>query len=82
MRVGEGENLTESGVRDELSDIDGRSYGWKPRVKFNECVSHGLFKLMVEIISVNTVSVILNHNLFLLDFDLPATSFVRLCIFS
>ena len=61
MRVGEGENLTESGVRDELSDIDGRSYGWKPRIKFNECVSHGLFKLTVEIVSVNTVRVILIH---------------------
>ena len=58
MRVGEGEHLTESGVRDELSDMDGRSFGWRPRVKFNECVSHGLFKLMVEIISVNTVNVL------------------------
>ena len=56
MRVGEGEHLTESGVRDELSDMDGRSFGWRPRVKFNECVSHGLFKLMVEILSVNTVN--------------------------
>ena len=56
MRVGEGEHLTESGVRDELSDIDGKSFGWRPQVKFNECVSHGLFKLMVEIVSVNTVS--------------------------
>ena len=61
MRVGEGENLTESGVRDELSDIDGRSFGWRPRVKFSECVSHGLFKLMVEMVSVNTVRIIFMH---------------------
>ena len=60
MRVGDGENLTESGVRDEMSDMDGRSFGWRPRVKFNECVSHGLFKLMVEIISVNKVSFLLS----------------------
>ena len=57
MRLGEGEHQTESGVRDELSDIDGKSFGWLPRVKFNDCVSHGLFKLMVEIVSVNTVRI-------------------------
>ena len=57
MRVGEGEHQTESGVRDELSDMDGKSFGWLPRIKFNDCVSHGLFKLMVEMASVNTVRI-------------------------
>ena len=56
LRVGEGEHLTESGVRDEFSDMDGKSFGWRPRAKFSDCVSHGLFKLMVEMVSVNTVS--------------------------
>ena len=59
LRVGEGEHLTESGVRDEFSDMDGKSFGWRPRAKFSDCVSHGLFKLMVEMVSVNTVSVLL-----------------------
>ena len=54
--MGEGEHLTESGVRDEFSDMDGKSFGWRPRAKFSDCVSHGLFKLMVEMVSVNTVS--------------------------
>ncbi len=31
MRVGEGESVTEAGVRDEISDCDGRSFGWNPR---------------------------------------------------
>ena len=59
LRVGEGEHLTESGVRDEFSDMDGKSFGWRPRAKFSDCVSHGLFKLMVEMVSVNTVSFLL-----------------------
>ena len=70
MRVGEGEHLTESGVRDELSDIDGKSFGWRPQVKFNECVSHGLFKLMVEIVSVNTVRLIGDFWHFIIGFVL------------
>ena len=62
MRLGEGEHQTESGVRDELSDMDGKSFGWLPRVKFNDCVSHGLFKLMVEMVSVNTVRKHINND--------------------
>ena len=32
MKIGEGEeNDTESGIRDELSDQDGKSFGWMPR---------------------------------------------------
>ena len=57
--MGGGEHLTESGVRDEFSDMDGKSFGWRPRAKFSDCVSHGLFKLMVEMVSVNTVSFLL-----------------------
>ena len=55
MRVGEGENMTESGARDELSDLDGKSFGWLPRVKFSDCISRGIFKLLVEMVSINTV---------------------------
>ena len=46
----------ESGIRDEVSDQDGKSLGWLPRIKLTDCVHRGLFKLRVEMISVNTVS--------------------------
>ena len=51
---------TESGIRDEFSDIDGRSLGWLPRVKFSDCVVRGIFRVLVDMMSVNTVSYQLN----------------------
>ena len=45
----------ESGVRDEMSDADGRSYGWLPRAKMSDFVSKGTLRLTVEMFSVNTV---------------------------
>ncbi len=36
-----GQGGTESGIRDEFSDVDGRSLGWLPRIKFSDCVSRG-----------------------------------------
>ena len=47
----------ESGVRDEVSDQDGKSFGWLPRMKLTECVHRGMLKLRVEMLSANTVSV-------------------------
>ena len=50
--------LLESGVRDEISDMDGKSYGWLPRAKMADLVSKGTLKLVAEMVSVNTASVI------------------------
>jgi len=47
---------TESGIRDEFSDVDGRSLGWLPRIKFSDCVVRGIFRVQVDMMSVNTVS--------------------------
>ena len=47
---------TESGIRDEFSDVDGRSLGWLPRIKFSDCVVRGIFRVLVDMMSVNTVS--------------------------
>ena len=75
--MGEGEHLTESGVRDEFSDMDGKSFGWRPRAKFSDCVSHGLFKLMVEMVSVNTVSFLLPSIHFNIFFNPANKSFMK-----
>ena len=56
VRIGEGDNATESGVRDELSDADGRCFGWQPRVKFGDCLNHGTFTILVDFISISTIS--------------------------
>jgi hypothetical protein len=47
---------TESGIRDEFSDVDGRSLGWLPRIKFSDCVVRGILRIVVDMMSVNTVS--------------------------
>ena len=52
---GGGSSSLESGVRDEMSDADGRSYGWLPRAKMSDFVSKGTLRLTVEMFSVNTV---------------------------
>ena len=56
LKIGEGEEAVESGMRDEVSDSDGRSYGWLPRVKMSELVSKGNLRLVAELHSVNAVS--------------------------
>ena len=56
LKIGDGEaGAVESGMRDEVSDSDGRSYGWLPRVKLSELVSKGALKLVAELHSVNAV---------------------------
>ena len=55
LRIGDGEEAVESGMRDEVSDSDGRSYGWLPRVKLSELVSKGSLRLIADLHSVNAV---------------------------
>jgi len=55
IRVAEG---IESGIRDEVSDQDGKSLGWLPMIKLTDCVHRGVFKLRVQMLSVNTISLI------------------------
>ncbi len=41
---------------DEVSDSDGKSYGWPPRARMADLVHKGALRLVVEMFSVNTVS--------------------------
>lgn len=46
----------DSGVLDEMSNWDGKSYGWLPRGKMADFVHKGVLKLAVEMKFVHTVS--------------------------
>jgi len=37
--LGDGEKRLDSGILDDVSDSDGKSYGWHPRYKFSELVT-------------------------------------------
>ena len=36
--LGEGERRLDSGILDDVSDSDGKGYGWHPRTRFNDLV--------------------------------------------
>lgn len=36
--LGDGDKRLDSGILDDVSDSDGKSYGWHPRYKFSELV--------------------------------------------
>jgi hypothetical protein len=49
-------SVVESGLRDESSNSDGKSYGWVPGAKMSDVISKGGLRLVVDMHSVNTVS--------------------------
>ncbi len=53
---GSGGAAAESGLLDEVSDPDGKSYGWQPKVKMADLVSKGVLRLVVDMYSFNAVS--------------------------
>lgn len=44
--LGDGEKRLDSGILDDVSDSDGKSYGWHPRYKFSELVTKVTFILL------------------------------------
>lgn len=76
LKLGEGDAQIDSGMLDETSDSDGRSYGWLPRAKLADLVTKGTLRLVVEMISVNVVrsnsiSVFFPSSVITLFIDLP-----------
>ena len=51
-----GGDVVESGLKDEWSDADGKSYGWLPRAKMTDLVDRGNLRIVAEMTSVNVVS--------------------------
>ncbi|TRY61598.1 hypothetical protein TCAL_07987 [Tigriopus californicus] len=58
LKLGDGDAQIDSGMLDEASDSDGRSYGWLPRAKLADLVHKGTLRLVVEMVSVNVVSLV------------------------
>lgn len=56
LNLGEGEKLLDSGIVENVSDTDGKSHGWHPRVKFGDLVRKGVLRVRLEMIAANTLS--------------------------
>ncbi|EEB16095.1 hypothetical protein Phum_PHUM404580 [Pediculus humanus corporis] len=56
VNLGEGEKLMDSGIIENVSDIEGKVQGWHPRVKFEDLVRKGIIKVRIEMIAANTIS--------------------------
>ncbi|KAK9497932.1 hypothetical protein O3M35_003830 [Rhynocoris fuscipes] len=54
--LGDGDRRIDSGIVDDVSDSDGKSYGWHPRTRFNDLVYKGVVRVHVEMILANTLS--------------------------
>lgn len=58
--LGDGEKRLDSGILDDVSDSDGKSYGWHPRYKFSELVTKGTIRVHLEMLLANTLSEVIS----------------------
>ncbi|XP_049816374.1 uncharacterized protein LOC126263327 [Schistocerca nitens] len=56
VSLGDAERRLDSGLLDDVSDSDGKGYGWHPRARFSDLVYKGLVRLHLELLAANTVS--------------------------
>lgn len=56
ISVGEGDRRLSSGLMDDISDAEGAGSAWCPRVRIQEIAPKGVLRLMVELVSANTLS--------------------------
>ncbi|XP_067002536.2 uncharacterized protein [Anabrus simplex] len=54
--LGDGERRLDSGIVDDVSDSDGKGYGWHPRVRFNDLVYKSIVRVHLEMMVANTLS--------------------------
>ncbi|XP_057337290.1 uncharacterized protein LOC130675549 [Microplitis mediator] len=54
--LGEGERRIESGQIDDLSDAEGRGYGWHTRVRWSDIAHKGTLRVSLEMIEARTFS--------------------------
>lgn len=54
--LGDGEKRIDSGIIDDVSDSDGKGYGWHPRVRFPDLVYKGIIRVHLEMMLANTLS--------------------------
>lgn len=56
ISVGEGDRRLSSGLMDDVSDPEGAGSVWCPRVRIQDIAPKGVLRLMVELVSANTLS--------------------------
>lgn len=56
ISVGEGDRRISSGLMDDVSDAEGAGSVWCPRVRIQDIAPKGVLRLMVELVSANTLS--------------------------
>ncbi|KAF6216297.1 hypothetical protein GE061_000637 [Apolygus lucorum] len=54
--LGDGDQRLDSGLVDDVSDSDGKSYGWHPRSRFTDLVYKGAIRVHLEMMLANTLS--------------------------
>ncbi len=56
ISVGEGDRRLSSGLMDDVSDAEGAGSVWCPRLRIQDIAPKGTLRLMVELVSANTLS--------------------------
>ncbi|XP_066593097.1 uncharacterized protein [Prorops nasuta] len=56
VALGEGDRRIDSGQIDELSDAEGRGYGWHPRDRWSDIAHKGVLRVSLEMVEARTIS--------------------------
>ncbi|XP_011498764.1 PREDICTED: uncharacterized protein LOC105362918 [Ceratosolen solmsi marchali] len=56
VSLGEGDRRVESGPIEDLSDADGRGFGWQPRVRWSDVAHKGVLRVSLEMLEARTIS--------------------------
>ncbi|XP_039277029.1 uncharacterized protein LOC111043531 [Nilaparvata lugens] len=62
--LGDADRRIDSGVVDDVSDSDGKSYGWHPRARFNDLIYKGVVRVHLEMLLANTLSEVISSFVF------------------
>lgn len=56
VTLGEGDRRIESGQIEDLSDAEGRGFGWHPRLRWSEITHKGVLRVSLEMLEARTIS--------------------------
>ncbi|CAB0031944.1 unnamed protein product [Trichogramma brassicae] len=59
VSLGDGDRCIESGPIEDLSDVQGRGYGWQPRCRWSDVAHKGVLRLTLEMLEARTISEVL-----------------------
>lgn len=59
VSLGEGDRRIESGAIEDVSDDEGRGFGWQPRVRWSDVAHKGVLRLSLEMLEARTISEVL-----------------------